>query len=415
MKRLFLILLVCIPLVGAVLAAPHVTDNANLLSGRAAQLSSEIGNSPVWVETWTTIPGGSDLKTYTDQRLQSINHPRSFLIVLTTQPRAWRISMYPIGFVGSDVTKGVGDQMGVFLKSGDIYGALTKASRTLGGVASGTTTVKASPDGSIKTVTTTTSTSVATSKKIVPTVPRPATVVVQQASSDCTWLWVTVSVIIIIITIFLVCVYFDNRRAERLAQKRQQEHDERMAAIEAHNRVSMNVNPSSSRPYTPPSPSSATSEQRQQAQQSWDSYTPAQRQTVVNQYSSSPYYHGGVLSDPFSFWMFMTMVNGGFGHNQGYGYGGGGMYTPAPAPVYAAPPVYVEEERVERTTTTRTEETYTPLPSSYSSPAVEDDSRRSSDDSGSSSSWSDSGGSSSSSSDSSSSSSSDSGGSGGDW
>lgn len=431
MKRTFLfLLLACFSLIGPALAAPHVTDNANLLSNRAAQLSSEIGDSPVWIETFVALPSGGDLKTYTDQRLQSIGHQRSFLIVLTTQPRAWRISMYPVGFVGAEVAKGVGDQMAGGLKSGDIYGALSKASRTLAGVAKGTTVVKANPDGSVKTVTTTTNTSVVTTKKVVSAAPRAATVVVQQAPADYTWVWWTLIVFGLIALIFVLAYLYD-RRADRLAREAQQEHDEKMAAIEARNRretSSSGINQSSLPPYIPPSPSTATFEQRQQAQQSWDSYTPTQRQTVVNQYSSSPYYHGGVLSDPFSFWMFMTMVNGGFGNNHGYGYGGGGgMYSPPAAPVYVTPPeppTYVEEQRVERTTTTRTEETYTPAPApSYYSPPVERDSRSSSDDSGSSSSWSDSSSSSSSSDSSSSSSSdsssssssSDSGGSSGDW
>jgi uncharacterized membrane protein YgcG len=112
--------------------ASHVIDHAGIIPDDQEQrLDLSLDSSSVWIETWPALPSGNDIKSYGDRRARELTQ-RGFLIVVTMQPKAWRISMSPIGLVSGASTQPIGDMMATKFKGGHFYDGLLYGSVALG-------------------------------------------------------------------------------------------------------------------------------------------------------------------------------------------------------------------------------------------------------------------------------------------
>lgn len=107
--------------------AGHVIDNANILGEKALQLQAEISPLPVFIESHESL---NDIKGFADERVKSLTS-KGFIIVITTHPRKWRISMTPEGITSGEETRVIGDKMMSYFKNGDYYTGLLFASGEL--------------------------------------------------------------------------------------------------------------------------------------------------------------------------------------------------------------------------------------------------------------------------------------------
>lgn len=106
------------------LNAGHIIDNANILGPKLSQLESETFSYSVFIESYETL---DDIKSFADTKIKSLAS-KGFIIVVTTHPRKWRISMTPERLVSGEETRIIGDKMMDFFKKGDYYGGLLLAS-----------------------------------------------------------------------------------------------------------------------------------------------------------------------------------------------------------------------------------------------------------------------------------------------
>lgn len=109
-----------------------VIDRAHLLGSSVQRLQSDVASLPVWIETYDSV-ANDDIKSYATNRIRQLTNDHGFIIVVTTHPRAWRISMYPEGFVGGEATRQIGDEMASRFKRGEFYPALREASTSFVG------------------------------------------------------------------------------------------------------------------------------------------------------------------------------------------------------------------------------------------------------------------------------------------
>lgn len=65
-------------------------DKANIFGPDGAKVRAALDGRAVWIETLVAQPDG--LKAYADDKIKGLTN-RGFLVVITTQPRSWRISM----------------------------------------------------------------------------------------------------------------------------------------------------------------------------------------------------------------------------------------------------------------------------------------------------------------------------------
>src|SRR5580658_7579055 len=81
----------------------HVADEAGFLTpDKLAAVEAALANRPVYVQTLATKP--EDLRAYANTRMEHFLHDgvkarASFLIVVSKEPRAWRIAQSPAGAV----------------------------------------------------------------------------------------------------------------------------------------------------------------------------------------------------------------------------------------------------------------------------------------------------------------------------
>ena len=113
--------------------AGTLVDNANLLGPEAQRVREVVNNaSPVWIETHVSL--AEPLNHRADGLAMSgwsSTKTNAFAIVITTNPRAWRISMYPQGCVSSEFTRQVGDAMAAKFKQGKFADGLILATQKL--------------------------------------------------------------------------------------------------------------------------------------------------------------------------------------------------------------------------------------------------------------------------------------------
>jgi uncharacterized membrane protein YgcG len=109
------------------LNAGSITDNANILGPRLEEFSVKIAPLPIFIESHETL---SDPRAYADTKVKELTS-RGFLIVVTTNPRKWRISMTPERVVSGEQTRLIGDKMMPHFKQGDYYSGLLLAANDL--------------------------------------------------------------------------------------------------------------------------------------------------------------------------------------------------------------------------------------------------------------------------------------------
>ena len=107
--------------------AGTLRDDANLFGPDAARVNAALVSSKVWVETLVQKP--ADIKSYSDTRIAQLGE--GFVIIITTQPRAWRISMYPVGLAASPRVEDVGQRMATKFKAGRMADAVIVAAAEL--------------------------------------------------------------------------------------------------------------------------------------------------------------------------------------------------------------------------------------------------------------------------------------------
>lgn len=121
--KILTVFLICC---AAQLPAGTLTDSANVFGPQVSMVSEHLKTVPVWIETAVATPDGG-LKEFADGKVKTLTD-RGFLVVITTQPRAWRISMTPTGLASSEATRLAGEAMAKEFKRGNFAeGAIAMA------------------------------------------------------------------------------------------------------------------------------------------------------------------------------------------------------------------------------------------------------------------------------------------------
>jgi len=124
MKYLLLVLL----FIGTIqLNAGSVTDNANVLGSRLYELNEQVAALPIFIESHEHL---DDPRAYADSKVKQLTN-KGFLIVVTTNPRKWRISMTPDRVVSGEETRIIGDKMMPYFKKADYYSGFLMAATEL--------------------------------------------------------------------------------------------------------------------------------------------------------------------------------------------------------------------------------------------------------------------------------------------
>lgn len=89
--------------------AGQLIDGANVFGPDGARVQNAIAKKQVWIETFVNAPAPV-LKEYADSKVRTLTKG-GFLVVITTQPRQWRISMNPVGLASSEAVRKAGDEM----------------------------------------------------------------------------------------------------------------------------------------------------------------------------------------------------------------------------------------------------------------------------------------------------------------
>lgn len=267
--------------------AGQLIDSANIFGPRSGEVAGVLAPLPVSVETTVNTPA-EGLKTYADSKAERNN----FYVVITTQPRAWRISMNPIGLASSESVRVAGDRMTAKFKQGDFAGGIENLARELEKLTHSVATVHYAP----------------------------AAIAVEQTMDEgVKWfLWIMGGVIAFIIICCLTVWFIERSKKKKEEKARQDSINAKTAAYLAGTKK-------------------PTKAEQAKAREMFDSYTPEQRERVSVQYINHPYYHSSILNDPFMFYWFMTTINQphyGYAANPGYGYA-----APAPSSPTQSDPV----------------------------------------------------------------------------
>lgn len=292
--------------------AGTLRDDANLFGPDRARVEAALGSSQVWVESMVKRP--DDLKSYADTRIAQLGD--GFIIVITTQPKAWRISMSPPGLAASPRTEAVGNKMASTFKQGRMADGVIAAAREL--------TALTKPTGKIE------SPPMAAGTKFV----------------------LLVGIAIVGLCVICLIWYFvraarqnardrqaeEARKAqeeeERLARLRRDRREERQAEQKKWQRPSGGIGsaplPGRAAPTPKPPPQPPPQEPNP-----YENMTPAQRREVVHHYVHDHRYNDGLLNDPLAFYLFMNAVQP---RHETITMQQQPAFTPPPAPAFTPAP-----------------------------------------------------------------------------
>ena len=303
--------------------ADKLVDKAHLLgSSEFSRLDSYLDTVPVWIETYDTVPN-DNIKRYADDRVaQLASNERAgncFIVVVTTHPRAWRISMYPVGFVGGEATRSIGDAMMQDFKRGHFYEGLQQATTRLANL----TVPVAEPTPPAAPI-----------AQVVDT-PAPTTRSRHYEDNNKSDVGVVIlgllAVLAVIGTGILLYYYSPAQKAKRKAEierleaeerkakeeqeaafklrrQREKERAEREAIEEVRAAKIRRTLQAKNEVVLEAKKTKLSKTEKERAQKAFNSYTAEQRRSVVNNYTNHAYYSPGILSDPLMFYLFMTMV-----------------------------------------------------------------------------------------------------------
>ena len=111
------------------ISAGEVIDGANLFSADIEAVRTAISDLPVTLETRQDIPPGG-LKAYADQQVAAVTQ-RGFYVVISTNPREWRISMSPTTLASPEAVRQVGVRMASRFREGRYRAAAIAAAQEL--------------------------------------------------------------------------------------------------------------------------------------------------------------------------------------------------------------------------------------------------------------------------------------------
>lgn len=238
-----------VALLASAFAGP-LNDSANVFGPRGKDVSAAISSLPVTIETRVDSPTGG-IKAYADAKAAEAT--RGFYVVITTQPREWRVSMNPVGLASSEGVRLAGEGMVARFKRGQFADGAIGMAQELARL----------------------------TQAVVPpmrSAPQTAAIVKKDNSLEI-WFWIMGGLIGIVAVISLVVWLV--RRSDRLESERR----ERWAP-----------QPTSTR---------ATRPNQAEAQRVFDSYTPEQRRTIIEE-RHHHHYSSGAGTDPLLFWMLLN-------------------------------------------------------------------------------------------------------------
>lgn len=225
--------------------AGPLNDSANVFGPRAKDVRDAIASMPVTIETRVDTPPGG-LKAYADTLA---SETRGFYVVITTQPREWRVSMNPVGLASSEGVRLAGDAMVTRFKRGQFAeGAIGLANELV------------------------------RLTQPRPAVTRQAAPVPVKEDNSTVWLWVLGGVAGVGIVVGVLV--WMGRRSARIER-------ERWA------------------PKPPPRATATSKVDPDEARRVFDSYTPEQRRTIIEE-RHHHHYSSGASTDPLMFYLLMN-------------------------------------------------------------------------------------------------------------
>lgn len=344
MKKLIIAALLC-----SVSIAGELKDRANVFGPQGKYVASAIADIPVWIETSVETPNGN-LKVYADSMAQVVTN-KGFYVIITTQPREWRVSMNPVGLASSEGVRLAGEKMTGYFKRGDFSGGAIVLSQDL---------MKLS--GMAK-------------PKPTPPVERhyQPPPIVEPKKEDYAWVWWLAGFGCVGIITWGIVSHCMASSAARVAARLSAAQREAAMVRKWESKPSVDSPKRITQPYYHRQVETNTSSDTAKAEKLYDSYTPEQRRRIIEEHHHH-HYASSAATDPLMFYLLMSSIN-----NQPHYYA---PYTPPPAPVYNPPPRHDPPAS-----------SYSPPSESYSPPSSSYDSgSSSSSDSGSSSSDSSGGG-----------------------
>ena len=232
--------------------AGTLTDSATVFGPNGKNFSDSIASLPVWIETQEKTPPNG-LKDYADAQVKELTQ-HGFLLVVTTQPRAWRVSMNPVGLASSEGVRLAGDAMVKEFKTGNFADGAIILAEDLNQL----TTGKA----------------------------------VSETSDSRIVLWSVSAIFGLVVLVGIVIVVATRRNTRREAEIREQRKvtptpKPTVEQARAHWEQVSNA------------PNAA------QAKQVFDSYTPVQRETIIQE-RHHHHYSSGASTDPLLFYMLLN-------------------------------------------------------------------------------------------------------------
>ena len=313
MKRL----LIAIGLIfAASLSAGTVVDNANLLSYSELQrLNADIANLPVWIEAHNQLPN-SDIRYYGDHRIATLTSQPGVIIVVTTQPRAWRISMYPQKIVSPEATRVIGDRMASDFRRGNFYRGLHDAAMDLSSlVMADTPAAKSSVCDIVAPAPASKSTSV--EAEAVPKTEREIFLEEQKRKNNPYLILaflIPVGGGLAMLGIWIVKKWREEDKraqAEREAAIKAQWHANELERRkrEAQREKELEAARKEAKKTIEAKRAAATPATKRKAKKVWGSYpTQKSREEAVRKYYGSPYYTSSITTDPLMFYLFLYLV-----------------------------------------------------------------------------------------------------------
>lgn len=263
------------------------------------------------MESFTSL--SENIKTYADAKARELSrdNPKVFVIVVTTQPRAWRISFAPTDFLGGEATRQIGDDMAAKFKKGEFYNGLANASTRLNALIPETSSPVERPAASsfygAKRVNKETKSSESGGIELYPAL-----------------LALGVGALFIIIIVFIVKYYKEQERIRQEEKKREMEESRRRWEIvekkrrerevieraqEAELEKKRQVERAKQIEAKKIEAKTTLEQDNSKAEALFNSFTPKQREILVNKHAYRFDYDHSAASDSSSFWMMMYMMN----------------------------------------------------------------------------------------------------------
>lgn len=308
--------------------AGTLTDSANVFGPQGRTVNNALASLPVWFETFVATPS-EGIKLYADARIAALTQ-RGFIVVVTTQPRAWRISMAPEGIASSEAVRMAGDRMAAQFKAGRFADGALGAARELTQLADAPAAPLPPP---IERTARVTPTPVPVRAVSAPVAVVP---VAGQWWSINGW-WVILTGALVGVGGIIVLAIAWTRRADREAREAQERREEsarearaeearlraEIAELRSLTSKSGRIAQHKTKGATQSAESVASDPQAAaEARRVYESYTPRERERLVVHHQ----YDSGYASDPFMFYMMMSALQPHY------------VPVPTPAPVYYNPP-----------------------------------------------------------------------------